>query len=158
MLGMCPDIAFAVVKLSQFAANPTLDHLNRAFYICRYLAGTANYALVYNGGTDGGLHAYADSDWASDPVTRKSTTGYLVNLAGAIISWNSRAQKTIALSSTEAEYMSLSDTCRQLVWFKTLLIELGINMCPIPLYGDNQGSIFLASNPVQEKRIKHIDI
>ena len=98
------------------------------------------------------------TDWASDPNTRKSTTGYLVKLAGGIFAWNSRAQKTVALSSTEAEYMLLSDTSRQLVWVKNLLIELGIQLSPIPLYRDNQGSIFLASNPVQEKCIKHIDL
>ena len=57
------------------------DHLNRALYICRYLLGTADYALIYNGKGDGGLIVYANSDWASDPVTRKSTTGYLVKLA-----------------------------------------------------------------------------
>ena len=102
--------------------------------------------------------AYADSDWASDRITRKSTTDYLVKLANGIFSWNSRAQKSIALSSTEAEYMSLSDTSRQLVWIRTLFKELGIHLGPIPLCSDNQGSIFLASNPVQEKRIKHIDL
>ena len=158
MLGTRPDIAFAVTKLSQYAANPSQDHLNRALYICRYLAGTADYALVYNGPGDEGLMAYADSDWASDPTTRKSTTGYMAKLAGGIFSWNSRAQKTVALSSTEAEYMSLSDTCRQLVWVRSLVSKLGIKLAPIPLFGDNQGSIFLASNPVQEKRIKHIDL
>jgi hypothetical protein len=102
--------------------------------------------------------AYADSDWASDPNTRKSTSGYVVKLAGAIFSWNMRAQKTVALSSTEAEYMSLSDTSRQLMWVRNLFTELGIDLAPIPLYGDNQGSIFIASNPVQEKRSKHIDL
>ena len=92
--------------------------------------------------------AYADSDWASDPTNRKSTTGYMVKLAGAIFSWNSHAQKTIALSFTEAEYMLLSDTSRQLIWIKNLLSKLGITLSPILLMGDNQGSIFLASNPV----------
>src|SRR6202012_1228137 len=72
--------------------------------------------------------------------------------------WNSRAQKSIMLSSTEAEYMLLCDTSRQLVWVHSLFSKLGINLQPIPLCGDNQGSIFLASNPVQEKWIKHIDI
>ena len=116
MIGTRPDIAYAVTKLAQFAANPSEDHLNRALYICRYLLGTADYALIYNGKGDGGLIAYADSDWASDPVTRKSTTGYLVKLADGVFCWNSRAQKSIALSSTEAEYMLLCDTSRQLVW------------------------------------------
>jgi transposase InsO family protein len=158
MIGTRPDIAYAVTKLSQFAANPNKDHLDRAMYICRYLLGTSDYALVYNGKSDGGLLAYADSDWASDPITRKSTTGYLVKLANGVFCWNSRAQKSIALSSTEAEYMSLADTSRQLVWIRSLFEEIGIILAPIPLCGDNQGSIFLASNPVQEKRIKHIDI
>jgi hypothetical protein len=158
MIGTRPDIAFAVTKLSQFAANPTEEHLQKALYICRYLAGTANYSLVFDGPGNEGIMAYADSDWASDPITRKSTTGYMVTLAGGVFSWNSRAQKTVALSSTEAEYMSLSDTSRQLIWIKNLFSELGVTLSPLPLYGDNQGSIFLASNPVQEKRIKHVDL
>jgi hypothetical protein len=120
--------------------------------------GSADYALVYDGPGNGGLMAYSDSDWASDPITRKSTTGYMVKLAGAIFSWNSRAQKSVTASSTEAEYMSISDTSRQLIWIKNLLSELGIELAPIPLFGDNQGSIFLSSNPVQEKHIKHIDL
>jgi hypothetical protein len=158
MIGTRPDIAYTVTKLLQFAVNPNKDHLNRAMYICRYLLGTSDYALVYNGKSDGGLLAYADSDWASDPITRKSTTGYLVKLANGVFCWNSRVQKSIALSSTEAEYMSLADTSRQLVWIRSLFEEISIILAPIPLCSDNQGSIFLASNPVQEKRIKHIDI
>ena len=102
--------------------------------------------------------ACANSDWASNPVDQQSTTGYMVKLTDGIFSWNSRAQHTVALSSTEAEYMSLSDTSQQLVWIKLLLIELGIDLGPIPLCGDNQGSIFMALNPVQKCRIKHIDI
>ena len=158
MIGTRPDIAYAVTKMSQFAANPNKEHLDRALYICRYLLGTSKYSLVYDGKSGGGLIGFADSDWASDPITRKSTTGYLVKLANGVFCWNSRAQKSIALSSTEAEYMSLSDTSRQLVWIRSLFEELGIQLMPIPLCGDNQGSIFLASNPVQEKRIKHIDL
>jgi len=158
MLGTRPDIAFAVTKLSQFAANPSQDHLNKAMYILRYLVGTSNYALVYDGVSGLGFEAYADSDWASDSATRRSTTGYLINLASGVFSWNTRAQKTIALSSTEAEYMALSDTSRQILWMRSLLEEIGYSIKAIPLNGDNQGAIFMASNPVQEKRIKHIDI
>ena len=148
MLGTRPDIAFAMTKLLQHAANPSKEHLDRALYICHYLIDTSNYALVYDGPSDGGLMAYANSNRASDPINRKSTTGYLVKLAGAIFSWNLHAQKTIALSSTEAKYMSLSDTSQQLIWIKNLFGKLGTMLIPIPLIGDNQGSIFLASNPV----------
>jgi hypothetical protein len=75
-----------------------------------------------------------------------------------VFSWNTHAQKTIALSSTEAEYMSLSDTSCQLVWVTNLFSKLGIQLAPIPLFGDNQGLIFITFNPVQEKCSKHIDL
>ena len=158
MLGTRPDISFAVTKLAQHAANPSDDHLSKALYICRYLVGTSKYRLTYDGESGQGISACTDSDWASDDTSRRSQTGYFIKLAKGLISWTSRAQKTIALSSTEAEYMALSDCSRQVVWMHTLLGELGYNMGPIPICGDNQGSIFIASNPVTEKRSKHIDI
>ena len=158
MLGTRPDIAFAVTKLAQFAANPLQEHLDKALYICRYLVGTSEYRLTYDGSSMEGLSACTDSDWASDKDSRRSQSGYFVKLAGGLISWTSRVQKTIALSSTEAEYMALSDCSRQVVWMHTLLGELGYHLRPIPICGDNQGSIFIASNPVTEKRSKHIDI
>jgi hypothetical protein len=158
MLGTRPDIAFAVTKLAQFAANPSQDHLDKALYICRYLVGTQSYQLTYEGHSGQGLAACADSDWASDPTGRRSQTGFFLKLAGGLISWTSKAQKTVALSSTEAEYMALSDCSRQVVWMHTLLGELGYHLKPVPICGDNQGSIFIASNPVTEKRSKHIDI
>jgi hypothetical protein len=75
-----------VTKLLQFASNPTEEHLGKALYICRYLLEMPDYSLVYDGPGNGSLLAYADSDWASDPNTRKSTSGYVVKLAGAIFS------------------------------------------------------------------------
>lgn len=158
MLGTRPDIAFAVTKMAQFAANLSQEHLDKALYICRYLVGTSNYALIFKGRSNEGLYAHTDSDWGSDPNTRRSQTGYFFKLADASICWQSHAQKTIALSSTEAEYMALSDCSRQAMWIKSLLRELGIPMKAFPIYGDNQGSIFISSNPVQERRTKHIDI
>ena len=109
MLGTHPDISFAVTKLAQFAANPSQEHYDKAKGICRYLVGTRKYALVYNGRGGEGLSAYTDSDWGSDPDSRKSQTGFFLQLAQAPFSWTSRQQKTVALSSTEAEYMALSD-------------------------------------------------
>jgi len=158
MLGTRPDIAFAVTKLAQYAANPSQEHMDKALYICRYLVGTQEYRLTYDGPSGAGLVACTDSDWASDPTGRRSQTGFFLKLAGGLISWTSRAQKTIALSSTEAEYMALSDCSRQVVWMHTLLGELGYHLKAVPICGDNQGSIFIASNPITEKRSKHIDI
>ncbi|PIL30269.1 hypothetical protein GSI_07447 [Ganoderma sinense ZZ0214-1] len=147
MLGTRPDLAFAVTKLAQYAVNPTEDHLSKALYICRYLVGTKNYALVYNGDSQLGLIAGTDSDWASDPYTRRSQTGFMLKLANCAFSWVSRAQKTIALSSTEAEYMAMSDCSRQVVWVHNLLAELGYYIGRVPLSGDNQGSIHIGQNP-----------
>ena len=127
-------------------------------YICNYLARTSRYALVYNGHSQRELLAYTDSDWAADKATRWSVTGYFFKIANGIFSWWSQAQKTVAQSSTEAEYMALSHCSWQAVWLKTMLAELGIPIKAVLLYRDNQGSIFNASNPVQEKRMKHIDI
>ena len=158
MLGTRPDIAFAVTKLAQYAANPSQDHLDKALYICHYLAGTQKYQLTYDGETGQGLMACADSDWASDPTQRRSQTCFYLKLANGLISWTSRAQKTGALTSTEAEYMALSDCSRQVVWIHTLLGELGYQLAPVPICGDNPGAIFIALNPVTEKRSKHIDI
>ena len=115
MLGTRPDITYAVTKLAQFSTNPSKEHMHNAKYICRYLNSTADYALVYDGSGDEGLHAFTDSDWAADPIKRRSITGYFFRLATGIFSWQSRAQKTVALSSTEAEYMALSDCSRQAV-------------------------------------------
>jgi len=126
MLGIHPDIAFAVTKMSQFTANPSEEHLSKALYICCYLVGTADYSLTYGRSRDG-IIAYADSDWGS-VHTRRSNTSYIVLISGAAVSWQSKAQKTIALSSTEAEYMALSDTCCQLVWIQNLFGELHINL------------------------------
>ena len=158
MLGTRPDIAFAVTKMAQFAANPMEDHLNRALYICHYLVGTQSYQLTYDGGAGQGLSATTDSDWAANSNNRRSQTGFFLKLASGPISWTSHAQKTVALSSTEAEYMALSDCSRQVVWVYILLGELGYQLKLVPICGDNQGSIFIASNPVTEKRSKHINI
>ena len=114
--------------------------------------------LTYNGSSKQGISACTDSDWASDSTSQQSQTGYFIKMAKGLISWTSRAQKTIALSSTEAEYMTLSDCSCQVVWIHTLLGELRYHMKAIPICRDNQGSIFISSNPVTKKRSKHIDI
>ena len=132
--------------------------MNKPLYICCYLRGTSKYCLTYDGTSGQGLIACTDSDWASDSNNRQSQTGYFLKLAGGAISWMSRAQKTVALSPPEAEYMALSDCSHQVVWMHTLMGEPSYHLKPIPICGDNQGSIFIASNPVTEKWPKHIDI
>ena len=158
MIGTWPDIAFTVTHLSQFSTNPTEDHYKAAQHIRCYLAGTRDYKLVYTHEEDKGLVTYTDSDWAADKIWQCSVTGYFFKLANGIILWRSHTQKTIALSSMEAKYMAISDCSRQAIWIKTLIKELGIKIRSIPIYDDNQGFIFIASNAVQESHTKHINI
>ena len=102
--------------------------------------------------------AYTDSVWAANSINCWSITGYFSKLTNGIFSWQSWTQKTIALSSTEAKYMALSDCSQQAMWIETLLTGLGSTLKAIPICGANQGSIFIGSNPVQEWCTKHIDI
>ena len=131
---------------------------NKVLYICHYLIGMSTYSLVYNGGSSAGLTACTDSDWGSDPTSCLSQTGFYLKLADGLISWTSRVRKTITYSSTEAEYMALSNCACQVTWIQSLLGELSYKLTAIPICSDNQGSIFMASNPVMEPHSKHIDI
>ena len=153
-----PDMCYAVTKLVQFSINPSKEHMDKAKYIIRYLLSTKDYLLVFNGASGKGLIAYTNSDQTADIIKCWLTTGNFFKLAGSIFTWQSQAQKTIALSSTEAEYMALSDTGWQAIWITSLLCELGIDIKTVPICGDNQGSIFIGSNLVQECCSKHIDI
>ena len=115
--------------------------------------------MRYYGASNDGLLSYSDSDWAEDRDDRHSTSGSVFLMAGGAVSWASRRQPTISLSSTEAEYKAASDTCRQLTWLRTFGSELGDDVTrPTPLCLDNQGSIFLSVNPVIDRRTKHVEI
>ena len=158
MISTQPDIAFAVTHLSQFSTNPTEDYYKAVQHICHYLVGTCDYKSVYTREEDKGLVTYTDSDWTADKIWQHSITDYFFKLANGIISWRSHAQKMVGLSSMEAKYMAISDCSWQAICIKTLIKELGIKIRPILIYGDNQGSTFIASNAVQESCTKHINI
>jgi len=160
MLGMRPVITFVVIKMSQFSASPTEDHLNHAKYIFHYLRANREYGIEFKRDTSLRVEGYVDADWASDRNNQKSCTGFTVLFNTSPVSWVSQKQKTIATSATEAEYeyMALPDTMKQICWIKSLLEELSFDIPPVVLYEDNMGSIFLAQNPMQERRTKHINI
>ena len=155
-----PDISFAVGKLSRYLNSHGPDHHAAAQQVLRYLHGTPNVGLTFRKSADSpSLLCYSDSDWASDVETRRSTTGYIFILAGAPISWCSKLQPTVALSSTEAEYMALSATTQEAISIRNLCSDLNIiSPGPITIFGDNQGSIAMAKNPVNHKASKHISI
>ncbi|KZV22485.1 hypothetical protein F511_19705 [Dorcoceras hygrometricum] len=119
-----PDIAQAVGAVSRYMANPGREHWSTVKRILRYIKGTSNAALCF-GGSYLTLRGYVDSDYAGDPDKRKSTTGYVFTLAGGAVSWVSKLQTVVALSTTEAEYMAATQACKETIWIQRLLEELG---------------------------------
>ena len=160
MVATRPDLAAAVGVLSQFAADPCPTHWQALKRVMRYLQATSTQGLEYSRQDNCCVCGYSDADWAGDIESRRSTSGYAFMMSGGCISWRSKKQRTVALSSTEAEYMALSEATQEAVWLKVFLCELGemASDDAIKIYEDNQGSIALAKNPEFHKRTKHIDI
>ncbi len=154
-----PDVAHAVSYVCRFTSEPTQQHWVAAKRILRYLKGTITLGLVYTKQKHQELIGYVDADWGGDRVTRRSTTGYVFVMGGAAVSWLSKRQPIVTLSSTEAEYVALASATTQTVWLRRLLRDLGAEPTkPTLIYEDNQGCIALTKNPVGHKRSKHIDI
>ena len=120
-----PDIAFAVSKAARAMENPTQADWNAVKRIFRYLRGTSDFGIMYkrNGNQ---LEVYSDADFAGDVSTRRSTTGVISMYADGPISWSSHLQRTVALSTTEAEIIAASEGAKELVWLKRLLKDLSL--------------------------------
>ncbi len=156
-----PDIAFAVKELSKFQQNPGREHWKAAKRVLRYLKGTLDYGLMYDGlKAKSGLINISDSDWAGCIDTRNSTIGSLHYWDDMLVSWFCRQRKT-ALSSSEAEYIGLSEACKEIMYLRQLLASVDENFDlnqPSELQGDNQGALAIAVDPISHDKVKHIDI
>lgn len=156
-----PDLSYVISKLSQYMAKPTNEHLNMCKNVIKYIKGTSNYSLVYKKSTNElDIQGYCDSDWGG-LENRHSMSGYLfyLDVNSSPISWKSKKQKTVALSTCEAEYIALSYALQEAKYLNKLYFDLTqINLAPINVLVDNQGAIQLAKNPIYHERSKHIDI
>ncbi|KAJ4716959.1 Retrovirus-related Pol polyprotein from transposon TNT 1-94 [Melia azedarach] len=152
-----PDIAHAVGVVSRFLSNPGREHWNAVKWIMRYLRGTSNFKLTFGSGKPL-LVGYTDSDMAGDVDTRKSTMGYLMTLSGGAVAWQSRLQKCVALSTTEAEFIAATETCKELLWMKRFLQELDFKQQQYVVFCDNQSAIHLSKNSSFHAKSKHIDV
>jgi transposase InsO family protein len=154
-----PDISYAVSILSQFMAKPNESHWKAAKKVLRYLKGTMNFGLLYTDKFDVQLAGFSDSDWAGNPDDRRSTTGYAFNIGSGVVSWSSKKQPTVSLSSTEAEYKAMASATCEAVWLRRILEDVGEKQTePTKVYCDNQSAVKLAHNPIYHARTKHIEL
>ncbi|WMV36067.1 hypothetical protein MTR67_029452 [Solanum verrucosum] len=153
-----PDISFAVQHLSQFLNAPRSAQFHVGLHVLRYLAKEPDRGILLNNSQDFTLQAYSDSDWAACPTSRKSVTGFYITMGGSPISWKSKKQPTVSLSSyAEAEYRALRKLVAEITWLVRLLADLGAPVSlPVPIHCDNQSAISIAKNPVAHERTKHI--
>ena len=155
-----PDLCFPVCLMARYMSVPTQEHWSLVKGIFQYLNGTRDLGIVY--GEDdkeqGQPVVYTDSNFAADVDTRRSTAGMIALNHGGAISWSSRVMQTVALSTTEAEYMASALAAREALWLRKFTDVFKFQPGPITVYGDNQGAIKLAKNPIEGARSKHIDV
>ena len=157
--GTRPDITFSVSNLAKFSAKPSKQHWTAIKRVMRYLKGTINFGILYTKQETKDFVAYSDADWAGDLDDRKSTSGYLFKISGGAVSWRSKKQSSVALSTAEAEYIALASTAQEAVWLRQLTTELGNGSAEVTtIFEDNQAAISMSKNPQFHGRAKHISI
>ncbi|XP_062005817.1 secreted RxLR effector protein 161-like [Rosa rugosa] len=154
-----PDIMFSVSLISRYMSKPTKLHLQAAKRILRYLKGTTSHGIFYKKGGEEDLLAFTDSDYAGDEEDSKSTSGYVFLLSSSAVSWMSKKQPIITLSTTEAEFVAAAACACQAVWMRRVLRNLNhVQEGSTTIMCDNTSTIKLSKNPVMHGRSKHIKV
>jgi hypothetical protein len=153
-----PDIMFSVCYCARFQANPREPHLTAVKNIFRYLRKSPTLGIWYPAESPFYLHAYTDADLGGCLLDRKSTSGGCQFLGGKLVSWQSKKQTGVSVSTAEAEYIAAAACTSQIIWMQNQLRDYGYNMKRIPLYCDSSSAIRICHNPVQHSKTKHIDL
>jgi hypothetical protein len=153
-----PDIMLSICMCARYQSDPRECHLVAVKRILRYLVATPCFGIWYPKGPTFDLIGYSDSDYAGCKVDRKSTSGTCQMLGRSLVSWSYKKQTSVALSTTEAEYVAAGQCCVQLLWMRQTLRDFGYNLSKVPLLCDNGSAIRMSDNPVEHNRTKHIDI
>jgi hypothetical protein len=154
-----PDIAYAVQQVCLHMHAPTEHHAVMLKRILRYIKGTTTHDIHLRAASTPTLTAYTDADWAGCPDTRRSTSGYVVFLGDALVSWSSKRQTTVSYSSAEYEYRGVANAVAECSWLRQLLGELHYDAPKATVaYCDNVSSVYMSWNPVHHQRTKHIEI
>lgn len=153
-----PDIMTSAAILGRKFSSPTEADWTAAKRVVRYLKSTRTWKLRLGGASNDELVAFSDSDWAGDKGTRRSTTGIVVYYGGGVVSWSSRRQECVTLSTMEAEYVALAETCQEVIWLRRLLEDFGVKQENATVVNeDNQGCLSFAKSERSTKRSKHIE-
>ncbi|CAL9002860.1 unnamed protein product [Prunus brigantina] len=154
-----PDLMFIVSLISRYMERPTESHLLAAKRALRYIKGTVSFGIFYKKGGKEELVGYTDSDYAGDQDDRKSTSGYVFLMGSGAVSWSSKKQPVVTLSTTEAEFIAAASSACQVVWLRRILEVLNQEQSsPTVVFCDNISAIKLSKNPVMHGRSKHIDV
>lgn len=144
-----PDIAYAVSVVSQFMHQPSKDHMKAVVRILRYLKSSQGKGLTFFKSNHLRVNGYTDTDWAGDTTDRRSTSGYFMFVGGNLVTWRSKKQKVVALSSAEAEFRGMAKGLCELLWIRRLLTEIGFApTSEMVLFCDNKATIAIAHNPI----------
>ncbi|XP_031265023.1 secreted RxLR effector protein 161-like [Pistacia vera] len=155
MISTRPDLSYSISLLSRFMSNPGCEHWNALKWLLRYIKSTVHVGLNFckrNSSLD--LVGYVDSDFAGDRDSRKSTTTYHFTLGGNC----SQLQPLVALSTTEAEYVAITDAFKEVIWLQGFLKEAKLLDGTVTVYSGSQSAIHLVKNPVYHERTKHVDV
>jgi hypothetical protein len=153
------DSSYALGVVSQFMQTPRKPHLDAVRHILRYIKHILQCGIFYEAKSQLQVHRYTDADWANNVSDRRSTSGFMFSFGSGVVSWNSKKQPTVALSSTKAKYKGATIATCEIVWLQKLLLDLGQSMdAPFVIYCDNINNILLANNLVYHARTKHIDV
>lgn len=154
-----PDIAHAVSVVSRYMADPGKEHWQAVQWILKYLKGTVDVGLTFDKTQmSDSVVGFVDSDYAGDLDRRRSQTGYVFTLCGGAINWKATLQGVVALSTTEAEYMAITESVKEAIWLQGLVSDLGLKQDATVVFCDSQSAIYLTRNSVYHERTKHIDI
>jgi hypothetical protein len=154
-----PDLSYAIGVVSQFMQTPRKPHLDAVRRILKYIKHTLQCGIFYEAKSQLQVYGYTDVDWAGNVSGRRSTSGFMFSFGSGAVSWSSKKQPTIALSSTEVEYRGATIVACEVVWLQKLLSDLGQSVdAPVVICCDNISSILLANNLVYHARTKHIEV
>ena len=153
------DIAYTVSVVSQFMHYPSEDHMDVVIQILHYLKSSPGKRFMFSKNNHLNIDGNTDANWAGNILDRKSTSGYFTFVGGNLVTWRSKKQKIVALSSAEAEFRGMGKSLCELLWLRRLLIEIGFApTSEMNFFYNNKATIDISHNPVQHDRTKHVEV